>query len=312
MKKFVSVFLIVAILMIAIPTAAFAATPTGTNLFSATLQTDMKDSAGNSYYGKNGTWVDAGNGKYAFVIDKVNGGKIYCADKYYRINGIDYWFSGGYTTTKPVDPSSTAPVGPGYQPVGPTPVGPTPVQPPVTYTEHWEGKSGSWKFVKSNGKYAANEFISWNGDKYYLDPAGVMVTGKYSISNTSYLFSRGDNFHPEGSLLKNEWLLVDGYWYYSNSNGVVKTNSTITWNNNKYRLGTDGKMLTGLTKIDGNLYYFNDGSIGGLPYGAMLKSSWLYVGGYYYYFGSDGIAYKNTTRTINGYSYRFDKECRYY
>lgn len=60
-------------------------------------------------------------------------------------------------------------------------------------TGTWEGA----KFKKYDGTYAANEFVSSNGDDYYFDGNGEMVTGEYAINNKVYYFSEEGVFDTE-------------------------------------------------------------------------------------------------------------------
>ena len=59
-------------------------------------------------------------------------------------------------------------------------------------------------------------------------------------------------YHRDGVLLKEQWLHEGGYWY---------------------RLDKQGKMLTGLQKIDGKLYMLNPKRAHDLPTGAMIQTN---------------------------------------
>lgn len=60
-------------------------------------------------------------------------------------------------------------------------------------TGTWEGE----KFKKYDGTYAVNEFVSSNGDDYYFDGNGEMVTGEYAINDKVYYFSEEGVFDTE-------------------------------------------------------------------------------------------------------------------
>lgn len=56
-----------------------------------------------------------------------------------------------------------------------------------------KNKYGAWdgeKFKKTNGKYAKNEFIPFEGEKYYFGEDGKKVTGELQIGGKLYTFSK--------------------------------------------------------------------------------------------------------------------------
>lgn len=56
-----------------------------------------------------------------------------------------------------------------------------------------KNKYGAWdgeKFKKTNGKYAKNEFIPFEGEKYYFGEDGKKVTGELQIGGKIYTFSK--------------------------------------------------------------------------------------------------------------------------
>lgn len=56
----------------------------------------------------------------------------------------------------------------------------------------WENSNGTFYFKKSNGAYAKNEYVAWNGNWYYLDGNGVMATGwKYVKGYKMYFGTNG-------------------------------------------------------------------------------------------------------------------------
>ena len=95
---------------------------------------------------------------------------------------------------------------------------------------------------------------------------------------------KGDNsgwWYEDGSTWATGWKLLDGKWYYFDSDGVMQTG----WQKIKgvwYYLGgsSDGAMKTGWQKINGKWYYLN-------PEGDM-KTGWLYDKNIWYYLNNDG------------------------
>ena len=186
------------------------------------------------------------------------------------------------------------------------------------------------------------EYVEW----YYLGEDGKALKGFQTIGGVSYCFDDYD-----GRMRKDE---VVRYWddenntvYAVNENGVVITNSW--YDEEQYRfnektgkeetvivkiyLGKDGKAVSGLQKIDGEMYYFNEYSFdlvvneirwidediyGFGSNGKMIKKNWYkYIGLnwddegnekeeiQWYYFGTDGKAVSGI-QTINGNTYYFN------
>ena len=53
----------------------------------------------------------------------------------------------------------------------------------------WEQQGETYYFKKSNGTYAKGEYIAWNGNWYYLNDNGVMLTGWQYIKGYKMYFS---------------------------------------------------------------------------------------------------------------------------
>jgi hypothetical protein len=126
------------------------------------------------------------------------------------------------------------------------------------YTMHgtWVANGTGWKFLKDSGEYAVNTWGYINGQWYYFDAEGNMVTG---------------------------WYAVNGQWYYMNPaagalQGVMMTGwiqdpAYQAW----FYLNASGAMMTGWQQINGTWYYLNPVSDG--TRGAMAVNTT--VDGYY-------------------------------
>ena len=169
--------------------------------------------------------------------------------------------------------------------------------------------NGKWWYRHSDGSYTKNDFEDINGQTYYFDGNGYMVTGWRQIKSDWYLFngsgvmvknSWSGNYYLEkdGKMAKSKWVgthyvdsngvwqqdrwIYNGRWWYRYGDGSYPRNKFDVINNNVYYFDNGGYMLTGWQVINGNWYYF-DGS------GIMAKSRW--IGNYYV--GNDGIMAKN-------------------
>ena len=180
--------------------------------------------------------------------------------------------------------------------------------------DHWINNGGKWWYRHQDGSYTKNDFEDINGQTYYFDASGYMVTGWRQIKSDWYLFNSSGmmvkdqwsgNYYLEkdGKMAKSKWVgttyfdgngivqpdrwIYNGRWWYRYGDGSYPKNKFDVINNNVYYFNSDGYMLTGWQVIQGKWYYFN-GS------GAMVKNAW--VGNYY--LQNDGTM--ATSKWING------------
>ena len=176
--------------------------------------------------------------------------------------------------------------------------------------DHWINNGGKWWYRHEDGSYTKNDFEDINGQTYYFDHDGYMVTGWFQIKSDWYLFNNSGamvkdqwsgNYYLEkdGKMAKSKWVgttyfdkngivqpdrwICNGRWWYRYGDGSYPKNKFDVINNNVYYFNSDGYMLTGWQVIQGKWYYFN-GS------GVMVKNSW--VGNYY--LQNDGTMAINT------------------
>ncbi|ANU46433.1 hypothetical protein ADH76_23005 [Enterocloster clostridioformis] len=175
----------------------------------------------------------------------------------------------------------------------------------------WTSESGTWKYVNSNGSYAANEWKTSKEESYYLgDEDEVPEEGDISPAYSS----AGE----------------DVKWFYFQTNGKAKKAgdgdyATMTVDGRKYYFEENGVMLTGWQALDGAESGDATGIskfvyLGGDDEGFMAKSQWMQLSehpgdsddkdeitgsdsddapqegeSYWYYFESDGTpAYLKT------------------
>ena len=92
-----------------------------------------------------------------------------------------------------------------------------------------------WYYVKNNGVKASNEWITDNGEEYWIQADHYMAKGLKEIDgNWYYLCSTG-------SMAKNVWKTgAEGNWYYLGPDGVMLTNTKTP---DGYRVGADGVWI---------------------------------------------------------------------
>jgi len=118
--------------------------------------------------------------------------------------------------------------------------------PDDSITGTWQGgQNEPWKFKKSTGTYATNEWAKINGKWYHFDQDSNMQTGWLSDQNKWYLLN------PDGAMCADTWVLVNGKWYYFNADGSMKCNEWYFYKEDWYYLGRDGDMLVSDITPDG-------------------------------------------------------------
>ena len=142
------------------------------------------------------------------------------------------------------------------------------------------------------------------GVKYHTDPTtGIVTTGWFADETGSYYFTPGtanaavglntiDNgiyYFNEAAQLQTGWLELDGFTFFFNpaENGKLFTG---WWSDpavgTRYLDTTDGHMLTGLSVIGKDMYFFNEQG--------LLQTGWIDVQGATYMFNpnDNGKMYK--------------------
>lgn len=118
--------------------------------------------------------------------------------------------------------------------------------PDDSITGTWQGgQNEPWKFKKSTGTYATNEWAKINGKWYHFDQDSNMQTGWLSDQNKWYLLN------PDGSMCADTWAPVNEKWYYFNADGSMKCNEWYFYKEDWYYLGRDGDMLVSDITPDG-------------------------------------------------------------
>ncbi len=91
------------------------------------------------------------------------------------------------------------------------------------------------RYFKEDGSMASNELLTVNGNKYYFNPGGIMVTGMAPVGGLTYLFGADGAmqygwytdasgmryFQADGSMAVNTTLTVDGVMYTFDANGIA-------------------------------------------------------------------------------------------
>ena len=113
----------------------------------------------------------------------------------------------------------------------------------------WKTVNGKKKYLKPNGKYASNEWLTISGKKYHFNSSGTTDKGLQIISGIKYYFDKN-------GVMKTGWITTGNFKYYFDKNGKAH----IGWlqsKGKKYYFDQNGAMVTGDQKINGIKYKFN-------------------------------------------------------
>lgn len=107
--------------------------------------------------------------------------------------------------------------------------------PGVTTERGWVKDDTGWYYVKDNGVKASGEWITDNGETYWMEADHYMAKGWKEIDGKWYYLC------STGNLAKNVWKAgADGTWYYLGQDGVMLTNATTP---DGYKVGADGAWI---------------------------------------------------------------------
>lgn len=159
------------------------------------------------------------------------------------------------------------------------------------YSGAWvTDENGQTVFRKADGSIAKSQWITYYGNKYYVNSKGVRVKGFQTISGAKYYFNSG------GVVQKSKWITVSGKKYYLQSNGKVTTGYKKI-GNYYYGFNSGGVMLTGTATLSGKKYKFDSKGRSYL-YTVKTKTALNYRTGYSTKYKKKGTLKKNKTVAI--------------
>ena len=163
----------------------------------------------------------------------------------------------------------------------------------------WYNEGSTYYYFGEDGIMRSSNWQKINGKWYYFKASGQMYTGWLKKGGHTYYLLPGKGY------MLTSWQKIGNNYYWFNSNGEMALGWK-TIGGKKYYFSKDtrtnyyGMRFTGIRLIDGKKYYFgNDG---------VMQTGLIHYNGFTYYFTKDGSALVNTTKTINGKKYKFDKK----
>ena len=180
-------------------------------------------------------------------------------------------------------------------------------------------KDGKAPLLKSPAETRRNEWVTENGEKYYLDENGEKVKGVYAIDGTIYYFD------PEtgAQIVRTGWIDWSMHRYFSNATGELYHDMIITFGRDWYYMGSDGSAQIGIVKAsNGNIYYADETGLirketgwieeNGKRYfsnasGELYHDMIITFGRDWYYMGADGAAMTGSFTTKDGRIFEADE-----
>ena len=163
-----------------------------------------------------------------------------------------------------------------------------------------KGADRYYYMADGNGVAYRNKLIKYGKYRYYFTGNGRRATWKNrwvklsGAGNRYYYFGKVAGRVQEQKGIKK--VTVNGKfvgWFYFSSKG----NSFINcWKSGRYYLA-DGRMASGVTKINGKYYFFQRSSSKSYK-GKVYKSKWVKYNGRYYYASKSGVLAENGWKRI--------------
>lgn len=121
--------------------------------------------------------------------------------------------------------------------------------------ENWFKSGNNWYYLLSDGTMADQGVHYINNKNYAFDKNGVLLTG-WSQPYGYYSGWFYSNANGEG--YSNQWLKINGVYYYFDDSGWMKTDSFIVTNGKTYYVNQNGVMITSSKFEDMGRYYEAD------------------------------------------------------
>ena len=181
----------------------------------------------------------------------------------------------------------------------------------------WVRKGTTYKY-KVNNTYVKNEVKKIKKYYYYFDKKGVRKTGWVKYKKDRYYFDRKTARAYTGKKAVNNKLYIFG-----KDGRLVKKKGLYKHGKTKVYINKDGSLETGLIKIKGKWYWFEDNGELSTKSGihrwknhtyylknGQFMTGWVDVGSNKYYFGTDGKMVTNKYVQTGGHTYYVDASGR--
>lgn len=163
-----------------------------------------------------------------------------------------------------------------------------------------KGADGYYYMADGNGIVYRDKLIKYGKYRYYFTSNGRRATWKNrwvklaGAGNRYYYFGKVAGRVQEQKGIKK--VTVNGKfvgWFYFSAAGNSYLNA---WKSGRYYLA-DGRMASGVTKINGKYYFFQRSSSKAYK-GKVYKAKWIKYNGKYYYASGSGVLAENGWKRI--------------
>lgn len=163
-----------------------------------------------------------------------------------------------------------------------------------------KGADGYYYMADGNGVAYKDKLVKYGKYRYYFTSNGRRATWKKrwvklsGTGNRYYYFGKVAGRVQEQKGIKK--VTVNGKfvgWFYFSASGNSYLNA---WKSGRYYLA-DGRMASGVTKINGKYYFFQRSSSKAYK-GKVYKSKWIKYNGKYYYASGSGVLAENGWKRI--------------
>lgn len=208
---------------------------------------------------------------------------------------------------------------------------------PQYSTAQWKMSNGRWWYLHGDGNFSYDKWETIDGEKYYFDEDGWMITGWKKIDDNWYYFSTNGvmvtdewigDYYLDGSGIWQEdykvdrWIICTNGWWYCHADGSYTISDWEIIDGKKYYFDKDGWMVIGWNLIENNWYYFqNNGELtvdtwigeyyvdsDGIWDETCRKDKWILSGNQWWYCHGDGSYTVSDWEYIDGYWYYFDED----
>ena len=162
----------------------------------------------------------------------------------------------------------------------------------VKYTTGWIQSGSRWWYRHQDGSYTRNDWEYINGQWYFFDQSGWMVTG-WLKRPSGWYYLTGSGAMATG------WINLGGTWYYLNGSGTMLAN---TWIGSYYVNGS-GAWVPGYLRASagwvqsGSRWWYRHSD------GGYTTNGWEYINGSWYYFDQSGWMVTGWLKRPSGWYY---------
>ena len=163
----------------------------------------------------------------------------------------------------------------------------------------WIEQDGKRYFSSASGELYHSMFITFGSKRYYMGYDGSVQTGMYKTRDGKIYYADWTG------LVRQEagWIEQNGKRYFSSATGEIYHNMMISFGADRYYMGDDGAVKTGIIKV-GNKYYYADWN--GL---IRNEAGWIEENGKRYFSNASGELYHSMFISFGRDRYYMGDDC---